>query len=258
LQYRTDNRKEFKNSETNTYLKQHGITHELSVPDSQAQNRIPEHRNHTNLEGARSMIFAKDLPEKLWPEAVSYMAYIRNRSPTCVLGGKTLPFKALFSKKLNISHSCKFGTKCWVMIPAEQQRKLDPKAKENIFVGVVKFSKAWKYFNIETGAIQISQNITFSETDTKLYPIPGESNDNNDNDIPVLIEGEQMYCYQGEQTKEVSIEEVAQPQEKEAEGEAASQPSDCYEATTTEETACGSGRLAGQPRKNYAEMNDPW
>ena len=44
----------------------------------------------------------------------------------------------------------------------------------HLFVGVAEDAKAWRYYNTETRRVQISQNITFDESDSKLFPIPDE------------------------------------------------------------------------------------
>ena len=66
--------------------------------------------------------------------------------------------------------------------------KLDPKAAEHLFVSVTEYTKAQKYYNKISIHIQISRNITFDQSDTKLYPIP---NVNADDEDMVLPEGEQ-------------------------------------------------------------------
>ena len=61
---------------------------------------------------------------------------------------------------------------CWA--------KLDPKAEEHLFVGVAEYTKAWKYYNKISKHIQISRNITFDQSDTKLYPILDVNADDKD------------------------------------------------------------------------------
>ena len=51
---------------------------------------------------------------------------------------------------------------CWA--------KLDPKAEEHLFVGIAEYAKAWKYYNKISKHVQISRNITFDQSNTKLYP----------------------------------------------------------------------------------------
>ena len=89
---------------------------ETTTPYLPAQNGIAEWLNQTLLEHAWAMIFAKNLLKTLWPEAVAYACYIKNRSLTQVLGSDIMLFQALFSKKLDIACLEEFGMNCWVMV----------------------------------------------------------------------------------------------------------------------------------------------
>ena len=115
---------------------------ETTAPYSPAQNGIAERLNRTLLEHARAMLFAKSLPKVLWPEAVAYANYIKNRSPTRALGQNTTPYQVFFKRKPDVSRLEEFETKCWAMVPDQQQSKLDPKAEEHTFVGVSEHAKA--------------------------------------------------------------------------------------------------------------------
>ena len=55
-----------------------GIVMEFTAPYSPVQNGIAEWLNHTLLEHACAMMFAKQVPKLLWPEAVTYACYIKN------------------------------------------------------------------------------------------------------------------------------------------------------------------------------------
>ena len=134
------------------------------------------------------MIFAKNLPKSLWLEAVAYACYIKNRLMTRALGSDIMPFQALFAKKPDIACLEEFGMNCWVMVPDQRRMKLDPKVEEHLFVGVTEYAKAWKYYNKISKHIQISRNITFDQSDTKLYPI-ADINANDEDMVPP--EGEQ-------------------------------------------------------------------
>ena len=74
------------------------------------------------------------------------------------------------------------------MVPDQHQAKLDPKVEEHLFVGVTEYTKAWKYFNKISKHVQISRNITFDQSNTKLYPILDVNADDKDMAPP---EGEQ-------------------------------------------------------------------
>ena len=63
-----------------------------------------------------------------------------------------------------------------------------PKAEEHLFVSIAEYAKAWKYYNKISKHVQISRNITFDQSDTKLYPILDVNADDEDTAPP---EGEQ-------------------------------------------------------------------
>ena len=175
---RSDNGGEYINKPFKEYCATQGIIMETTASYSPAQNGIAEQLNQTLLEHGCAMIFAKGLPKVLWPEAVTYICYIKNRSLTQVLGTHTTPYQAFFGWKPDVSRLDKFGTRCWVMVPDQCRAKLDLKAEEHIFVGVAENVKAWKYYNQHSRHVQISRNITFDKQDAKLHPIPDGGTDN--------------------------------------------------------------------------------
>jgi hypothetical protein len=59
------------------------------------------------------MLHASGLPKNLWGEAVMHAVYLKNRTSTRTLEGKT-PFEMLTGKKPNIANLHEFGTKVWV------------------------------------------------------------------------------------------------------------------------------------------------
>jgi hypothetical protein len=67
------------------FCKQRGILHQTSVPYTPEQNGVAERMNRTLVESARSMIFQGSLDVQFWAEAVSTVAYLRNRCPTKVI-----------------------------------------------------------------------------------------------------------------------------------------------------------------------------
>lgn len=79
---RKDNGGEYCSNDFQSYLKNKGIRHELTVPNSPHQNGVPEWKNLTLVESARSMIAHTQLPNMHWVEAISKAAYVRNRLPT--------------------------------------------------------------------------------------------------------------------------------------------------------------------------------
>jgi transposase InsO family protein len=166
--FRSDNGGEYMNKAFKDFCAKHGIIMETTAPYSPAQNGIAEWLNHTLLEHMRAMMFTKNLPKILWPEAMAYTCYIKNRSPTGALGMGSTSYQALFGRKPNIALLKELRTNCWVMVPDQRCTKLDPKAEEHMFVGIAEHAKAWKYFNRASKHVQMSQNITFDDSDNKL------------------------------------------------------------------------------------------
>ena len=73
------------------------------------------------------MHYATDLPKFLWMESIQHAAWLKNRTTTYQLNGKTL-FEMLFGKKPDLSDLPEWGAKVWVL--KEECGKLDAKADE--------------------------------------------------------------------------------------------------------------------------------
>ena len=100
--FRSDSGGEYINEPFKTYCAEASIIMEQTAPYSPAQNGIAERVNRTLLEHARAMIFSKNISKHLWPEAITYVCYIKNKSPTHALGSNTTPYEAFHKKKPNI------------------------------------------------------------------------------------------------------------------------------------------------------------
>ena len=76
--FQSDNGGEYVNKNFKDFCGKHGIIMETTAPYSPAQNGIAKQLNQTLLEHVQAMIFAKNLPKTLWPEAIAYTCYIKN------------------------------------------------------------------------------------------------------------------------------------------------------------------------------------
>ena len=74
----SDNGGEYVNKNFKDFCAKNGIIMETTAPYSPAQNGIAERLNQTLLEHTQVMIFTKNLPKTLWPEAIAYTCYIKN------------------------------------------------------------------------------------------------------------------------------------------------------------------------------------
>lgn len=74
---RSDNGGEYFSNNFDEYLKQKGITRQLTVPNNSGQNGLAERMNHTIVESARSMMFHSNLSVNFWAEALNTAVYLK-------------------------------------------------------------------------------------------------------------------------------------------------------------------------------------
>ncbi|KDR75264.1 hypothetical protein GALMADRAFT_24757, partial [Galerina marginata CBS 339.88] len=158
---RVDNGTEYINQKTKDWCAEKGIEIQTTAPYSPSQNGVAERFNRTLMEMARSMLIGRNLPRFLWAEAVRHAAYLRNRSPTRALNGKT-PEEAWSGRKPNMSHLQEFGCDVWILNEGSQS-KLAPKSTKHTFVGFEDGPKAVRYYDSKTRNIKVSRNYIFSE-----------------------------------------------------------------------------------------------
>lgn len=80
------------------------------------------------------MLHARDLPLRLWAEAMNTAVYIYNRTPLAHKLAQT-PYEMWIGKQAKLDHMKIFGCQAYVHIPTQQRRKWDAKSKKMMFVG---------------------------------------------------------------------------------------------------------------------------
>ena len=172
---RSDNGGEYQSNAFKKYCSDKGIHQQFTNPHCPQQNGVSERFNRTIVESARSMIFHAKLPLKFWAEAVNTVVYLRNRSPSSYLNGRT-PFEFWYNRKPDVSNLRVFGCVCYVHIPDSQRRKLDPKSYKAVFVGYPNDTKGYKVYNIASEKFFRARNVLFSEN--KFHDFSQETVDN--------------------------------------------------------------------------------
>ena len=76
---RSDNEKEFDNTNIKAYCDKVGIKHEVSATYTPQQNGVVERKNQTLITLARTMLDEYNTPEALWAEAINTACYASNR-----------------------------------------------------------------------------------------------------------------------------------------------------------------------------------
>jgi hypothetical protein len=123
---------EFTSADFSAYLESHGIICKLTVHDTPKHNGAAEQAWRTLLNIVRTLLFASNLPQKLWGEALQHAIYVYNRSPHSILGGRS-PYEARFKTTPNLSNLWEFGS--WVFVHITTNDKLAPQAAECRWIG---------------------------------------------------------------------------------------------------------------------------
>jgi transposase InsO family protein len=113
--FRSDNGGEYASDALDHVLAKEGIIWEPTIGYSPSENGVSERLNRTLCEKLRALLFESGLPLKLWSRLVETATYLKNRSPTKALRGKT-PYEALYKRKPDLSNLTIIGSKAWVAI----------------------------------------------------------------------------------------------------------------------------------------------
>lgn len=156
---KSDNGREFVNIEMQKFCRSRGIEHQTTAPYNPEQNGKAERDIRTITEMIRAMIFGRNLPKKLWSEAVSMAAFILNRSTTSK-SNKT-PYERWFLEKPDLSKIRVFGSTAYAHVPENQRQKLDPKANKLLFVGYQGNSNNYRLIDLNTYKLTIATSVKF-------------------------------------------------------------------------------------------------
>ncbi|PNX99782.1 copia-type polyprotein [Trifolium pratense] len=159
---RTDRSGEYTSNEFNEFCKSHGVKRQLTTVYTPQQNGVSERKNRTVLNMVRSMISARSVPKKFWPEAAKWATYVMNRCPTHAVKNVT-PEEAWSGIKPSVHHFRVFGCLAHAHIPDVHRKKLDNKSIACVFLGVSEESKAYKLYNPIERKIIVSRVVVFEE-----------------------------------------------------------------------------------------------
>jgi transposase InsO family protein len=160
---RTDRGGEFTSTIFNEFCSEHGVKRQLTAAYTPQQNGVSERKNRTLLNMVRSMIAARGVPKKFWPEAVKWATYVMNRCPTFAVKDMT-PEEAWSGSKPSVHHFRVFGCLAHVHVPDVHRKKLDGKSIKCVLLGVSEESKAYKLYEPAEKRIIVSRDVVFEET----------------------------------------------------------------------------------------------
>lgn len=162
----TDNGGEYMSNAFQEYLTDCGIHHSLTIPHTPQMNGIAERVNRTIVEGIITVLSASGLPNDMWGEAAYYVTAVKNLSPHAGIDND-VPARVWSDRMPSVMPLKPFGCKAFAREPKPSRKKLDPKAKQLIFVGFDLNAKAWRLWDPSSAPrkpdIVISRDVTFIE-----------------------------------------------------------------------------------------------
>ncbi|KAL7282593.1 hypothetical protein ACG7TL_004064 [Trametes sanguinea] len=186
---RADNGGEYLSDDFRSFCRQHGIRLETTSPRTPEQNGVAERQNRSIFDRVRTILIDAEMPPRFWGEAANYIVYTKNRNPTAALKGRS-PFEVRFGRPPDASFLHRFGCRAFVYDDRPGRKKLDPRAREGVFVGYAATQKAYRVLLPDKGSVVTSIHVRFND-DVNGYTAPlaeGESDYNSLFDLPSSID----------------------------------------------------------------------
>jgi hypothetical protein len=165
---RLDGGGEYITSTVQGFLKDKGIQHEITTPDTPQHNSVAERMNRTLLDKVQSMLHDASLPETYWYDALEYAALLHNITPKCVLEGIT-PEEAWSGNKSDISCLRVFSAQAFVHVPNKQRSKLAAKSLTCMFISYAWNWHAYRLVHRPTKQFLESCNVIFDKGGTEKH-----------------------------------------------------------------------------------------
>ncbi|KAI3690686.1 hypothetical protein L2E82_48890 [Cichorium intybus] len=158
----SDNGSEFKNQTLDGFLKNKGITHNISAPYTPQQNGVVECRNRSLCEATRTMLNFANLPMYFWAKAISTACFTQNMSYIHKRFHIT-PYEVLNGRKPNVKFLHIFGCRCFILNLKDHLSKFNDKTDEGICLGYSSNYKAYRVMNQRTCKIEETFNLKFDD-----------------------------------------------------------------------------------------------
>src|SRR5580658_2869541 len=129
---RSDRGGEYTGNAFSKFLQEQGTERRLTTHDTPQHNGVAESLNRRLMERVHAFLVQSGLPQYLWAEAAKFAIWLKNRTPTQVLGNVT-PFERLTGQKPNLAGVPEWGQRVWVH--NDSGTKLDRRAMEARWVG---------------------------------------------------------------------------------------------------------------------------
>ena len=165
--FQSDGGTEFTSTCFKTHLRNSGIHH--PCPYTPAQNGRAERKRRHVTETGLALLFYSHLSPHFWVDTFSTAAYIINRLPTPLLGGKS-PFELLYGYTSHYDNFHPFGCHVYPYLHDYMANKLSPCSTPCIFLGYSPTHKGFRCLDPTTTKLYITQHAQFDETHFPAIP----------------------------------------------------------------------------------------
>ena len=171
---RSDRGGEYTGDTFTKYLKEQGTERRLTTHDTPQHNGIAESLNRRIMERVRAFLAQSGLPKFLWAEAAHFVVWLKNRTPTKVLGNVT-PYEKVTGLKPNLAGIPEWGQRVWVH--RGSGGKLDMRALKAHWVGYDDLSThAHRIYWPERNFISVERDVRFVANSVAVHtPVLGLS-----------------------------------------------------------------------------------
>ena len=169
---RSDRGGEYTGEAFTKFLKEQGTERRLTTHDTPQHNGVAESLNRRIMERVRAFLAQSGLPNFLWAEAAQFVVWLKNRTPTKVLGNVT-PYEKVTGLKPNLAGIPEWGQRVWVR--RGKGNKLDMRALKAHWVGYDEQSThAHRIYWPEDRWISVERDVRFmSDSVTVHTPLLG-------------------------------------------------------------------------------------
>ncbi|CAI7908871.1 unnamed protein product [Closterium sp. NIES-54] len=169
LRLHSDRGGEFSSNLLAAFCPEHGIRQTFTLPASQQQNGVAEHRIGLVMEVAFTSMIHAAAPHFLWPFAVRYAAHQLNLWPRVSLP-ETSPTLLRTGKVGGASRFRVWGARAFVYDTTMD--KLSARTVPCVFLGFVPDAPGWQFYHPTSRCVFPSQDVTFDESVPFYHPLP--------------------------------------------------------------------------------------
>ena len=155
---RSDNGSQYISHSFETLMRERGIKHEFSSPNSPHQNGVAERQWGTLFKMGRCLLIGSGLPKFIWTYAIRMAAFIRNRCYNSTI--EKTPYGAFTGRKPDLSKMYVFGSECHVY--KFGQGELDSRCDKGFYLGNDVNSPAYLVCFPQSGKVQKHRLVKFA------------------------------------------------------------------------------------------------